>query len=466
MKKIANDFWGYLKVGNDIFAYSVSNNIVTMLPAQSEVNKRYDVFRRMRSHNIEQPEFLFGEDSDGMIAMLRNSKYSISGINTSIRFATPIIIKAAGNAQGFFNLMTEDWRKFHAITFYGGSINAICYPGLAVEKPSVDNYLNNDGTTEIKLRPWKDYTREIECEIDNEKAILTISVSQSEQTNNAEHMGAYSLVELNSYIRLSFENAQDFDKIGRYYVVIKNMIAILTSQNNISFGLCLNQRTVENKYFKTGICKIYENYENYSMRKWNNVISINAMLDYLPKLIEKITSNEADSLLTLLPEDNKRLSRISITDIQDLCTALEVAYKWEKRGREKDLLIEELKKNIKSTIADFIASHDEIDVNKETTISSAFQYLDFTLKQKIFTLYKENCDIIDAVVSKWSLPQVNEDNIASFVKLRNNKTHSGTVEWGDSANLYTALLALVYACFFRYIEVPEDIIKRAVLQIM
>lgn len=50
----------------------------------------------MRTRNFEQPEFLFGEDSDGMIAMLWNGTYSFSGINTSARFSTPIIIKAAG----------------------------------------------------------------------------------------------------------------------------------------------------------------------------------------------------------------------------------------------------------------------------------------------------------------------------------------------------------------------------------
>ena len=32
--------------------------------------------------------------------------------------------------------------------------------------------------------------------------------------------------------------------------------------------------------------------------------------------------------------------------------------------------------------------------------------------------------------------QINETNIASFVKLRNGKTHSGTVERGDNTKLY------------------------------
>ena len=44
------------------------------------------------------------------------------------------------------------------------------------------------------------------------------------------------------------------------------------------------------------------------------------------------------------------------------------------RSREKDVLIEKIKKNIKKTIADFSKSHNEIDVNKETTNVSALPF--------------------------------------------------------------------------------------------
>lgn len=53
--------------------------------------------------------------------------------------------------------------------------------------------------------------------------------------------------------------------------------------------------------------------------------------------------------------------------------------------------------------------------------------------------------------------------IASFVKRHNNKTHSGTVEWDDSAKLYASLFAIVYTSFFRYIGLPDEIISCALL---
>lgn len=469
MKKINDNFCGYLKVEDDTYTYNVSSNIVTLLPAQSDIKKRYDSFNQIRLHNTDLPEYLYGIDGDSMIAILRKGKFVTNrlGTNVGIRFATPIIVKACGNAQGFFNMMTEPWPKFHAITFYGGNINALCNPDLAIEPPDIKKYLKHDGAREIKMRPWKDYTRSIDFKIKDENVTLTFSIGQSAETSNIEQMGAYNLGKLDAFVRFSFENAQEFDVIEKYCVIARKFIAILISQNNICFqDVYLSQRNNEQQYFKTGICKIFDHYENYSIKKWHNVIPIFSVFDYIPNLMAGITDGKADSLLELLPEDNKLVNLISIKNVQDLCTALEVSYHLnDKRKREKDVLIEELKKNIKNTIEEFVNAHDEIDVNKETTISSAFQYLDYTLKQKILTLYNENKDLVDEIVSKYALPQVDENSIASFVKLRNNKTHSGTIEWGESVKIYVALLAIVYATFFEYVGIPHNVIQSALLNI-
>ena len=469
MKKINENFCGYIKVEDDTYTYNVSDNIVTLLPAQSDVSKRYDSLYRIKSHNTDTPEYLFGEDNDSMIAILHKGKFvtNLIGTNVAIRFATPIIIKASGNAQEFFSKLTEDWCKFHAITFCGGNINALYTPDIAIEQPDISELLKYDGARTIKMRPWSDYTRTTEFQIENEKVTLTVSVGQTAETNNAENRGAYNLGKMYTFFRFSFENAQRFEKIEKYYIIVKKIVAILTAQNNVCFEeVYLSQRNSEQKYFKTGVCKIFDPYENYSIRQRHKVIPIFSVFDYIPNLVNGIINSKADSLLELLPEDNKMVNRISIKNVQDLCTALEVSYQLDdKRKREKDALVEELKKNIKNTIAEFVKEHNEIDVNKETTISSAFQYLDYTLKQKILTLYNENSDVVNAIVSKYSLPSVNENSITSFVKLRNNKTHSGTVEWGESANIYVPLFAIVYASFFKYIELPHEVIKSTLLRI-
>lgn len=85
-----------------------------------------------------------------------------------------------------------------------------------------------------------------------------------------------------------------------------------------------------------------------------------------------------------------------------------------------------------------------------------------TVKQKILTLYSENIDIIDSITDKFHLKRLDEQTIASFVKLRNGKTHSGTIEWGNCADYYMPLLAIAYSTLFRYAEIPEELIKQLI----
>lgn len=152
-------------------------------------------------------------------------------------------------------MMTEPWEKFHAITFYGGNINALCNPRVAVCPPDAEDYLKYDGAREIKMRSWSDYTHSIDFKIENEKVTLTFSVRQDEGTNGIEHQGAYNLGNLNSFIRFSFENAQHFDRIQEYYKIVKKLIAILTSQNNVFFGIYLSKKILMISILKWGFVK-------------------------------------------------------------------------------------------------------------------------------------------------------------------------------------------------------------------
>lgn len=470
MNKITDDFSGYLDVGDDTFTFTVSNHIVILLPAQSEPFKRQEVLKRIDSYNTDTREYLFGvTDSNHSVAILRNSAFvrDMLMLTPSIRFGAPVIIKASGNTNIFFKRLTSEWDSFHTITFWGGNINPLYNPQMAVKKQTFDSEkeIINDGSKEIELLPWDDYTRTVDLEIDGERVTLTISVRRTGGSNVSENMGSYNLGMLDSFLRFSFETAQGFDKIAQLYEIARSLIAVLTMQNNIFFDVYLSQRTPEDQYFKTGVCKISDHYANYSARNRHQVISINSIIEHVPNLIEKIANKEVEPLLALLPEDNEKVNLISITNVQDLCTALEVAYGWKKRNKKEDNFIVELKKEIKKTIKKFTEKNDILDVYSVTTLSSAFQYLDYTLKQKILILYKENSEAVDAVISRWSLPGLDEDSVGSFVKLRNSKTHSGEINWGDNAELYTALFALKYACLFRYIGLPNEKIKDALLQI-
>lgn len=101
MAKVSNDFNGYINVDKDTFTFSVSNYIVSLLPAESNPTKIEEIFDRIRSRNIELSEYLFGSSGGYSIALLRKDKFyhSLLGLDKCVRFATPIIVQSAGNAE-------------------------------------------------------------------------------------------------------------------------------------------------------------------------------------------------------------------------------------------------------------------------------------------------------------------------------------------------------------------------------
>lgn len=74
MKKIDENFYGYIRVEGDTYTYNVSDNIVTLLPAQSDPQKRDDSLYRIKSHKTDTPEYLFGEDNNNINCFNRTNR--------------------------------------------------------------------------------------------------------------------------------------------------------------------------------------------------------------------------------------------------------------------------------------------------------------------------------------------------------------------------------------------------------
>lgn len=462
--KIADRFNGYLNINGFDFSFTYADQIVTLLPALSGSGNQYKSRESIVSRDDAIPEFLYGMDEEAPIAFMRTTDFGYRRLTfaPSLWFSPPLIIKANGNADGYYNELTEEWDQFHAMVFSGGNINAIYDPEIAISKNG-EHHLPEEVNT-IRLLEPREYTKSTNAYIDGENVTVKFSVMRKWTIESSKSAG-YSLGTLDAYVAFSFEQAKGLDSIKKYYNIAKSLISLMTGQNNVFFKTDLYQRNHDGKLFHSAICTIFDGYENYSTRNRYSVIPLNEIIDQIPLLIELLGKNQLESFFTLLPENNKWTGVITITNVQDLCTALEVSYEWKKRQRKKDTIIEELKKNIKCTIKSFTEEHPEIDVSNETTISSAFQYLDYTLKDRIWTLYLEHKEAVDAISKRRSLPYLTIDNITDFVKMRNGKTHDGVIDWGNRAAIYPLLFALEYVCVLEHIGVPEEKIQTIILQL-
>jgi len=464
MSNIPQNFCGYLDFdGNKPIFFSVTNHTVKLLPEFNEINHFSDSIEKQ---NDPYPNFLYGIDEDNFdIAFLQRKGFSLSPfgvmLNSSVSFPTPLIVKGTSNTRLHWN-MFGDWNKFDAIIFSGGAINELYNPKIAALKLKYKQNNDCDVAQTITVKPSSEFTHSCDIEMDGEKAKLVISVSQT----GAGDTRNTSLGDLISFVRLEFENTQDFSKIERYYVVINSMFSILSVARNITFDMALCRKHSDGKFAQTAVCKVYRDYKGYSNRKYHNVIQLDEFMKQVPFLVKHITSDSdlATPLLNLLPINNR--THIDEHDIPNLCAALEVAYKQAEHKKSKDDLISALEESIKKTITQFSEEHSDFDAAKQTTVSSALKHLDWSAANKVLYLYKEHEDAIMAVVKQLRIScLVDEKTVGKFIKLRNTKTHTGKVSWDDSVQLYVPLLALVYACMFKKFEIDNDNIKKMLLKI-
>lgn len=453
MHSIPENFNGYLNIDGDVFAYHTSKTRVTLSPASRTPAEQYACIKRLLQINDKLPKFVYGSYQGYQVAFFINSDIRQLLFEPSCYFVTPMIIKTAGNLEYFYNQLSEPWNKFCAITFYGGNINFL-HPPLNIidhKAPFDDEFCG------IKIKNSNEYTHKIKCIIDSEDVELTISIQESTKLqNNEDILNGVFIGTLNSYIRLSFTTPKDFYSIEKYASLMRKLISLLTMQNNVFFNIYLSQRNKDGLFYKTADCKLFDSYQNYATKSWPSVILLTALKEYLPTLIARLNENVYDSILDMLPKNNIDVHRISIYDIQNLCSALETVYNLKNTQRPKNEVIQTLKNKIKNTIAEFIDCNPGIDIYQKSTISSAFQYLDFTLKDKIITLYEEHKKILDKFCSEKGLPTISSDKIGAFVKLRNQKAHGGSFELNDSALLYYPLFMLSYICMFEDLLLPNE----------
>lgn len=472
MQSIAKEFSGYFLVGEERYAYSCDGHIVKFMRTKSDSGIFSPPIITNRSIHIVADTCIYGSDDSGFrIAMLLPKEASISVSSTSdIKTAfIPLIIKSAGNASGFYDILTSDWNQYDSIIFSGGTINTLFNPKCAAVKltniEDVSSAINSGTTHPIEIKLASEYTHETPFSWSDEKSTIKLSVSLTRGDLNTE---TCDLGMLTSYLRIDFDKPQDYVTIYRRTRTISKLLALLVRQNNVVFETSLKQKAKAGGYTDSGICKTFFSDEEPCNLKWHNAIQLDAILPCVPDLIELINEGKAEALLALLPDSNRDRNRISIHHVIDICAALEAEYKQlsSPSPQQRDGLLESLREAIKQTIKGFAANHpEEIDVHKQTTIGSCFQYLDYTLKDKIYHLYLQHQSAIDAITPKLGLPPVTVEAIGEFVSVRNKKSHSDEVCWGNSAELYLLMLALLYACMFSRAQMPEELVQRIVFQL-
>lgn len=447
---IKENFAGYVNIKEKVFFCAINNHTVKLFPKENDDLKLLDDYESV------QEQWVFGfDESNYKIALLLQN-----GIRTHILglyswFHTPIIIKSVAN------LVKHDLNSFDAISFRGGVINSIYNPKVAIKSERIDC----DGARTIETMPFDDITHSFPACINGKKADILYSISHDCKDKDfcSSELGA-----LNSFMRIEFEKEQRLESFINYYTCIKDFIAFLVGQHNIEFEVTFHKKREDNKFEKTAICKIYDGYRNYCRKPFHRVIPLIIFDEKLPDAISLFADYEKKPVLSFLPSDNTNLNLIDHSDIQNLCTALEVECNLKLLPLQKDETADKLKKELLVVINKFRKEDSSSDKKLYDKATGTIGYISSALSTKIWLLYQRYKPQIDEIMRKkydqLGIDELTEDSISKFVKLRNEFTHVGKTAWNDSEQIYPVLQRLLYFAIFERIGFKSDETYKAVYQ--
>lgn len=458
---IENNFEGWIPVDEKYVAFSAKGFILHIFSPDPDFFAAKALLNRFISQNSQKGEYIQAQDTGLHRVAFLNSTNALRLYEPSsgLFLSTPIIIKSSGNTDYFYKSLTRDWEVYDAITFWGGNVNTIRNPKRAILdicKRDDKDYFT--GANTINVKPFSERIRRIPVAIRGINAEMVISSFCSD----LEYESMREIAYVDSSIKFAFDRPQKLNSITEYINDFKCLIALFSRHSNVKFETTVLQKTNAGLFNQTAICKVYDGHNNYLEEFRSSVLQIDDILNLkngekiLINIIHSISNDEIQHIKRLFIEDNDRHKWISVDDVGFLCSALEVECDKSLEGTEKNSWIEGLKEAIKQTISAYERDTLHSNVYNETNISSCFQYLNYTLKNRIFSLYQMHKSLIDQFNKQKQLPAITVESIGNFVKIRNKSAHEGNSTWNGGEKIYYSLLYLTYVSFFRRAGMSEE----------
>ena len=443
IKAIKEDFVAYMMLNEKQFIVSINQNLCKFF-----AREEHDDMKVFYGKPIEQ-QFIYGFDEDRyQIAFpIQQSnpspEYLFAFGQIYHPFKIPYIIKGNNSTDDADKLDT-----FDAIAFTEKVIDCLYPPGFT----AVDLAGWPDSKS-ISFRPSEEYTYNYPIELFGEKSkvVCSVNFSGSDLING-------SLGKLSAIIRVEFERSQSISEFERYYVLIKNFVAFCVGQHNIRFdSVEFKRRLTEGdhagKFQTLGICKVFDEYEDYIEPKYHDVISIRAFDNHIINAINLLADKKANPLLQFLSNSNTGKRRVTYEDIKNLCTALEFEYS-KSKFKNKGKNIQGLKKAIRRAIDEYCEASGTSDELK-TQALNAFKWLNRSTAEKISILRDKIKGIIPSDDAEAF--EISDQGIREFVKMRNDITHGNLIaSWGNTGESYSKLCRIAYLCILLRMGLPEE----------
>lgn len=440
---ISTHFSGVLRFQENIDAYdtafSVNGDQVTMIPLTD--NCRRVVQDSIYIENsLQEKRWLFGYAEDNCsVAILKNSRL-IAGFTSgadmcAAKFGTPLIIKSTATGH------ISDLKTFGIIEFYGGIIDTLYPPALAI----------TEDASGVTFRNKEDYTKTYPVEISGEQFKVQYTVSFDDLSMEMGKVPDYRN-SVHSVMRFIFPTERSVDDFELYYSYGMRLFQFCAGYQNVwsevrLYG-CTNSRPM--LIWLNDGCDDYAN-DRLDMSR---VIRFQFLEDRLQNLLKLLNEKETEPRMLFLPQRNRDATTVKSTDVTDLCVAFEREYALLNDAAKEDLvaaadtLTERLLAEVKKT-----ENCPELVKSKAISILSQLRSFSPSLREKISSICSQFRDAAKLITEQPDRDRLGiavfydekafNEKIKQFVALRNQASHA-SVSWNGGEDIIPHLKLYIY----------------------
>lgn len=443
-KKIINSFCGVLDIletenGFDSH-FSVDGNIVTIMPLTQEAyHKVYELSFNDGSNEIDHWIYGYAEDNSA-IAILQKT-YLRLGLSagrdlSAAKVISPLIIKGS-------NPRIPDVKTFDVMEFYGGVMDKLHTPGLAVE--------NDYKIGLIKYRDPADYTSVHDMVLDGIYLRVVYTIKRPIRIETGEVPDLKS--DIHSALRFEFDSPQTLDVIQKYYSYAMGLFQFCTGRLNVHTEI----RLYKNQFNEPIFVKLVDGFPDYAEDAidFTKVIRLRFLDKNFSDLFKLLNDEEKKPYLLFLPSRNGNANKVLYTDVSDLCVAFEREYAKQENyeSDEKKKAARELTEKLIDVIDGFKDYPDDVKRKARNILNAQLKAFSPSLKEKILFFYEKYGDELKTITEiknhdKYGIAEFYTDDsfkkmIGKFIDIRNKASHAG-IQWNGGEKIFTHLKILVY----------------------
>lgn len=419
--------------------FRLQENTVTIIPLTDICRNHIQDLTR---NDTQNNQWFFGICEDNTdIAFLRKSPLRTcfsSGINLSAsKFFCPIIVKSTLSQK-------IDLKSFDTIEFYGGIIDILHIPKLAIDEKYSEK--------KIEFSNSEKYTKKHNVIIENVAFEIEYSIAANNlilETGKIPDLRN----QIHSYLRFNFTKEQPLDNIEKYYSYAMNLIQFCCGRLNVNSEIRIYKKNIS----KPILVKINDGFDDYANEKidFSQVIRFSFLESHFDSLFKILNESKTKPYLLFLTKCNKHIAAITYTDISDICASFEHEYSLSNTSSKKELI--EAASNLTEKLCAMIESEqncpEEVKKKAFNILNSNLKSFSPSLKEKIMAFYDEFYQyavnitedkehIAFGIAKSYSRVDF-EKSLSKFVAIRNKVAHSGIV-WNDGIEIYPHLKLLIY----------------------